>query len=208
MRVTTTTHVSLDGVLQGMGAADEDTRGGFVRGGWALGSGDPAVGDLVAAEYAGAAAFLLGRRTYEIFAGYWGAFAEPAAHPVAAALHDRPRYVASRTLTDPAWSGTTVLAGDLAAAVGRLRASGDGDLLVPGSGALVRWLLAHGLVDRMTLLVYPVVVGQGMRLFPQDGPDLRLTLVSSTTTPGGVTVQTYEPAGRPVHAGTGPHPDA
>ncbi|MCG7284421.1 dihydrofolate reductase family protein [Cellulomonas sp. ACRRI] len=208
MRLTTTTHVSLDGVLQGMGSADEDPRGGFTRGGWALGSGDPAVGDLVAAEYDDAAAFLLGRRTYEIFAGYWGTFPDPASHPVAAALHDRPRYVASRTLTHPAWPGTTVLAGDLAEAVGRLRSTGDGDLLVPGSGALVRWLLAHGLVDRMRLLVYPVVVGQGERLFPQDGPYLRLTLVSSTTTPGGVTVQTYEPAGRPASAGTGRHPDA
>lgn len=116
MRLTTTTHVSLDGVLQGMGSADEDPRGGFTRGGWALGSGDPAVGDLVAAEYDDAAAFLLGRRTYEIFAGYWGTFPDPASHPVAAALHDRPRYVASRTLTHPAWPGTTVLAGDLAEA--------------------------------------------------------------------------------------------
>lgn len=127
---------------------------------------------------------------------------DPASHPVAAALHDRPRYVASRTLTDPAWSGTTVLAGDLATAVGRLRSTGEGDPLVPGSGVLVRWLLAHGLVDRMRLLVYPVVVGQGGRLFPQEGPDLRPTLVSSTTTPGGVTVQTYEPTGRPAYAGT------
>lgn len=208
MRLTTTTHVSLDGVLQGMGGSAEDTRGGFTRGGWALGSGDPAVGDLVAAEYGAAAAFLLGRRTYESFAGYWGAFAEPGSHPIASALHDRPKYVASTTLTDASWSGTTVLRGDVAARVAELRATGEGDLLVPGSGVLVRWLLAHDLVDRMTLLVYPVVVGQGVRLFPQDGPDLRLRLVGTTTTPGGVTVQTYEPAGRPAYAATAPHPDA
>lgn len=208
MRLTTSTHVSLDGVMQGMSGSGEDTRGGFTRGGWALGSGDPAVGDLVAQEYGAAAAFLLGRRTYENFAGYWGAFTDPGSHPIAAALHDRPQYVASTTLTDPAWPGTTVLAGDLAAAVGRLRAEGDGDLLVPGSGVLVRWLLARDLVDRMTLLVYPVVVGQGTRLFPEDGPDLRMTLVRSTTTPGGVAVLTYEPAGRPEYAGSAPHPDA
>lgn len=208
MRLTTTTHVSVDGVMQGMGGSDEDTRGGFARGGWALGTPDPAVGDLVAAEYGAAAAFLLGRHTYESFAGYWGAFADPASNPIAAALHDRPKYVASTTLTDPTWAGTTVLTGDLAAAVGRLRAEGDGDLLVPGSGVLVRWLLAHGLVDRMHLLIYPVVVGQGVRLFPEHGPDLRLTLVESTTTPGGVAVQTYEPAGRPEYAGSAPHPGA
>lgn len=201
MRLTTTTHVSLDGVLQGMGGSDEDTRGGFTRGGWALGSGDAAVGEHVVAEYRAAAAFLLGRRTYDIFAGYWGTFPDPGSHPVAAALQDRPRYVASTTLTQPAWAGTTVLAGDLVAAVGRLRDEGDGDLLVPGSGALVRWLLAHDLVDRVELLVHPVVVGQGARLFPQDGPDLRLELLSSTTTPGGVTIQTYRPDGRPRYAG-------
>ena len=94
-----------------------------------------------------------------------------------------------------------MLAGDVAAAVRRLRAEGDGDLLVPGSGVLVRWLLAHDLVDRVELLVHPVVVGQGTRLFPQDGPDLRLDLLSTTTTPGGVTIQTYRPAGRPRSAG-------
>jgi dihydrofolate reductase len=200
MRLTTTTHVSLDGVLQGMGGSREDLRGGFTRGGWARGSDDPALGEHVAAHYAAAAAFLLGRRTYEIFAGYWGTFPDPASHPVAAALHDRPRYVASTMLTEPGWAGTTVLAGDLVAAIGALRAEGDGDLLVPGSGALVQWLLAHDLVDRMELVVHPVVVGQGTRLFPQEGPDLRLELVSSTTTSGGVTIQTYRPAGRPAYA--------
>ena len=106
----------------------------------------------------------------------------------------------STTVTDPQWAGTTVLTGDVAAAIADLKAQHDGDLLVPGSGVLVRWLLAHDLVDQLDLVTYPVVVGQGTRLFPGSGPDLALELVNSRSTSGGITIQTYRPRGRPVYA--------
>ncbi|WP_332602205.1 dihydrofolate reductase family protein [Arthrobacter sp. S2(2024)] len=200
MRLTTTTNVSVDGVMQGLGGADEDRRGGFECGGWAIPLLDAETGDYLSEVYGGATAFLFGRRTYEIFAPYWGAMIEPSANPIAAALNSRPKYVASTSLTDPQWSGTTVLAGDLAAAIAELKADHDGDRLVPGSGVLVRWLLANDLVDQLDLLTYPVIVGQGTRLFPESGPDRALELLSSRTTPRGITIQSYRPAGCPEYA--------
>jgi dihydrofolate reductase len=200
MRLTTTTNVSVDGVMQGLGGPDEDRSGGFDRGGWAIPLLDTEAGDHINEVYGGAAAFLFGRRTYEIFAGSWGAMIDPSTSPIAAALNSRPKYVVSTSLTDPQWAGTTVLSGDIAAAVGDLKAQQDGELLVPGSGALVRWLLANNLVDQLDLLTYPVVVGQGTRLFPDTGPDTALELVTSRTTSRGITIQTYRPAGRPQYA--------
>ena len=108
--------------------------------------------------------------------------------------------MASTTLTDPQWADTTVLSGDVAAAVGELKAKPGGELQVHGSGTLVRWLLDNRLVDEITLLTYPVVVGQGTRLFPDTGPDTALELVESRATPGGVTIQVYRPTGRPQYA--------
>lgn len=186
--------------MQGLGGADEDRRGGFERGGWAIPLLDTEAGDYLSQVYDGAAAFLFGRRTYEIFAPYWGAMINPSTNPIAAALNSRPKYVASTSLTDPQWAGTTVLAGDLATAIGELKAHHHGELLVPGSGVLVRWLLANDLVDQLDLLTYPVVVGQGIRLFPESGPDLALDLVNSRTTSRGITIQSYRPAGRPEYA--------
>ena len=200
MRLTTTTNVSVDGVMQGLGGPDEDRRGGFDRGGWAPPLVDTETGDYLNEVYGGAAAFLFGRRTYEIFAGYWGAFIDPTTSPIAAALNSRPKYVASTSLTDPQWPGTSVLTGDIAAAVRDLKAQQDGELLVPGSGVLVRWLLANDLVDQFDMLIYPVVVGQGTRLFPDSGPDAALDLVNSRTTCRGITIQTYRPLGRPAYA--------
>ncbi|HEY3085291.1 MAG TPA: dihydrofolate reductase family protein [Candidatus Dormibacteraeota bacterium] len=200
MRLTTTTNLSVDGVMQGLGGPDEDRRGGFDRGGWAPPLVDTETGEYLDQVYGGAAAFLFGRRTYEIFARSWGAMIEMAKMPIGVALNSRPKYVASTSLTDPQWAGTTVLTGDVAAAVRDLKARQDGDLLVPGSGVLVRWLLAHELVDQFDLLIYPVVVGQGTRLFPDSGPDTALDLVNSRTTSGGITIQTYRPAGRPEYA--------
>jgi dihydrofolate reductase len=200
MKLTTVTMVTVDGVMQGLGAPDEDPSGGFERGGWVTPLFDTQAMTLLNQLYQRAHAFLFGRRTYQIFAGSWGTWDDPGDNPIWTALHTKPKYVASTTLTDPRWADTTVLSGDLAAAVAELKATPAGELQVHGSGALVRWLLAHQLVDELTLLVCPVVVGQGTRLFPDTGPDIALDLVDSRTTPKGVTIQVYRPTGRPQYA--------
>ena len=207
MRLTITTNVSVDGVMQGLGGPGEDRRGGFDRGGWAPPLVDTETGDYLDQVYGGAAAFLFGRRTYEIFAGSWGAMIDMAKMPIGVALNSRPKYVTSTSLTDPQWADTSVLTGDVAAAVRDLKAQRDGDLLVPGSGVLVRWLLANGLVDQFDLLIYPVVLGQGTRLFPDSGPDMALDVVNSRTTSGGITIQTYRPHGRPAYVPSTPDPN-
>jgi dihydrofolate reductase len=201
MKLTTMTQITIDGVVQGNGgASEEDRRNGFDRGGWAKGAGDDETRTLIAETYQRADAFLFGRRTYELFAGGWGAVEELRAHPIGVALNKTPKYVASTTLTEPRWADTTVLSGDLAAAIGRLKAEPGGELQVHGSGTLIRWLLAHGLVDEITLLIIPVVLGQGTRLFPDNGPDLALDLVESRADTKGVMIQVYRPAGRPQYA--------
>jgi len=201
MKLTTMTQVTVDGVMQGNGhATDEERRNGFERGGWALGVGDDETRTFITQTYQRADAFLFGRRTYEIFAGSWGAIAVMRAHPIGVALNETPKYVASTTLTDPKWADTTVLSGDLAAAIGELKAKPAGELQVHGSGALVRWLLENDLVDEMTLLIVPVVLGQGARLFPDTGRDIALDMVDSRADSKGVTIQVYRPGGRPQYA--------
>jgi dihydrofolate reductase len=157
--------------------------------------------------YQRADAFLFGRRTYELFAGYWGAperaraaMEDPGSHQIAAALNTKPKYLASTSLTEPRWANTTALSGDLAAAIGELRAKPGGELQVHGSGTLIRWLLENDLVDEINLLIVPVVVGEGTRLFPDAGPDSALDLVESRAFPKGITLQVYRPAGRPEYA--------
>jgi dihydrofolate reductase len=202
------TQVTVDGVLQGNGGAtDDDRRNGFVRGGWAMGAGDDETMTFINETYQRADAFLFGRRTYELFAGYWGAeerardaAEDPGSHPITAALNTKPKYVASTTLTEPRWANTTVLSGDVAAAISELKAKPGGELQVHGSGALIRWLLDNDLVDEMTLLIVPVVLGQGARLFPEAGPDIALDLVESRADSKGVTIQVYRPTGRPQYA--------
>jgi len=204
VKLTTMTQVTIDGVVQGNGgASDEDRRNGFDRGGWARGRGDEDTTTLIKQTYERADAFLFGRRTYELFAGSWGSWAErdvPGWEPVVRALNTQPKYVASTTLADPAWSGTTVLSGDLASAIAELKARPGGELQVHGSGTLIRWLLENDLIDEMTLIVVPVVVGQGTRLFPDAGPDLALDMVESRVDSKGVTIQVFRPAGRPQYA--------
>ena len=203
MKLTTITHVSVDGVMQGLGGGEEDRRGGFERGGWALPLFDDEAETFTGEVFQRADAFLFGRRTYEIFAGSWGTGswgADQGNNPISVALNTKPKYVASTTLTDPQWADTTVLSGDLAAALGELKAKPAGELQVHGSGALTRWLLENDLVDEMNLLVCPVVVGQGTRLFPVTGPDIALDLVESRAFPKGITIQVYRPAGRPQYA--------
>jgi dihydrofolate reductase len=207
MKLTTVTNVSLDGVTQGhrrieigtqreAGAPDEQGNGGFERFGWAPPLLDDEASTFISRAFQRADAFLFGRRTYEIFAGSWGAGMDPG-NPVGEALNTRPKYVASNSLTDPQWASTTVLSGDVAAAIGELRAAPGGELQVWGSGTLIRWLLDHRLVDEIVLLTYPVIVGQGGRFFPTAGSDIGLELVDLRSTPNGLTIQTYRTTGRP-----------
>ncbi|WP_210590302.1 dihydrofolate reductase family protein [Streptomyces sp. GESEQ-35] len=209
MKLTTVTNVSVDGVTQGHrridtpnrrgdGAPDEDGGVGFERFGWGPPLLDDEASTFISQAFQRADAFLFGRRTYDIFAGSWGAGMDPQ-NPVGRALNTRPKYVASTTLTDPQWADTTVLSGDVAGAIGELRAKPGGELQVWGSGTLIRWLLNHRLVDEIVLLTYPVVVGQGTRLFPVTGSDLGLELVDLQSTPKGLTIQTYRTTGRPQY---------
>jgi len=199
MKLTINMNISVDGVMQGLGGPEEDRRDGFERGGWAMPHADTETMALIGEVYQRAGAFLFGRWTYEVFAGSWGAMAD-SDDPIAVALNTRPKYVASTTLTDPKWTDTTVLPGDVAAAVGELKAGPEGELQVVGSLSVARLLLDNDLVDELTLLTFPVIVGQGRRLFPDSGQDTALELVESRATTNGVTMQVYRTAGRPQYA--------
>ncbi|MFI6316987.1 dihydrofolate reductase family protein [Nonomuraea sp. NPDC050556] len=188
MKLTTTTRISVDGVMQ-----EDDMPG------WSMVHSDDESRAFMEQTYQRADAYLFGRRTYDIFAEYWSAM-DPASSLFAGALNTKRKYVASNTLTDPQWADTSVLSGDLAAAVGELKAKPEGELQVHGSGALTRWLLANELVDEMNILIVPVVVGRGARLFPDSGPDIALQLVESRVFPKGITLQVYRPAGRAQYA--------
>ena len=200
MKLTTTTQVSVDGVMQGPGApvASVAERGAFERSGWA--HFDNEAGSVMDEIFRRADAFVFGRRTYEIFAGSWGTWDDPGDSPIWTALNTLPKYVALTTPFDPTWANTTALSGDVAATIRDLKAKAGGELQVHGSGALARWLLENDLVDEMNLFTFPVIVGQGTRLFPDRGPDRALDLVDSRATPTGVTIQVYRPIGRPRYA--------
>jgi dihydrofolate reductase len=205
MKLTTNTQVSVDGVMQANGGRNEKLDPGMERGGWARPLFDDEAMAFVNEAYQRAGAFLFGRRTYELFAGYWGV-REDLENPIVGALNRQPKYVASNTLTEPRWADTTVLSGDVAAAIRELKAKPGGELQVHGSGVLTRWLLDNHLVDEINLLVCPVVVGQGTRLFPDAGLDMALDLVDSRAYPKGITLQVYRPAGRPQYARDVPTP--
>jgi dihydrofolate reductase len=196
MQLTVTAFLSVDGVHQGPGGPDEDRSGGFDRGGWLAPHFDEAGGKFMDEVFGQVDAFLLGRRTYDIFAAYWPKATDPD-DPVASRLNTLPKYVASTTLKDPQWANTTVLEGDLAAAVRELKQRQGRELQVHGSGALVRFLLDNDLVDRLNLVVFPVIVGAGRRLFADQGIATGLALDESRTTPSGVTISVYRPTGRP-----------
>jgi dihydrofolate reductase len=198
MKLITMTNISLDGVMQGLGAPDEDTRGGFTRGGWAAPLFDEEAGHALGQIYARADAFLFGRWTYEVFAGSWGAMTEiPPDNLIGTALNSRPKYVASQTLREPAWANTTVLSGDILARVRDLKARPGGELQVHGGTKFIRWLIENDLVDEINLFTYPLILGQGTRLFPDQGPDIALELIESRPTASGVIIQAYRPTGRP-----------
>lgn len=201
-----TVFVTLDGVYQAPGGAQEDTRDGFGQGGWSFPYADEDFGRFVAEVFDNAGAFLLGRRTYDIFAAWWPKVTDPA-DPVASRLNGLPKYVPSATLTDPGWAGTTVLGGDLAKEVTALKERTDGQLQMHGSGALARSLLALGLVDTIHLLTFPVVLGAGRRLFAEGAVPTAFRHTAGRVTASGVSVQTYDLAGRPEY-GTYELPDA
>jgi dihydrofolate reductase len=196
MQLTITTFLSVDGVYQGPGGPDEDRSGGFDRGGWVVPHFDEATGRFIDEVFGQVDAFLLGRRTYDIFAAAWPKATDPD-DPVASRLNTLPKYVASTTLKDPQWANTTVLEGDLAIAVRELKNREGRQLQVHGSGTLVRFLLGNDLVDRLNLLVFPVIVGAGKRLFPDQGMATGLAVDESRTTPSGVTISVYRTTGRP-----------
>ena len=197
MKLTTTTQVSVDGVMQGPGARDDEL-GVFERQGWA--HFDNEAGKVMDEIFQRADVFLFGRLTYKHFAATWGTWDDPGS-PIWTALQTKPKYVASTTLTDPRWANTTVLSGDLITAVRDLKAMPGGELQVHGSGALFRWLLDNGLIDEINLFTFPVIIGQGTRLFAATGPDIALDLLNSRAAPSGLTIQMYRLTGhRPQYA--------
>jgi dihydrofolate reductase len=190
-RVTVFTSLTLDGVMQAPGRPDEDVRGGFRHGGWAPPYGDPVMASVAAEGMAKDSALLLGRRTYEDFAAFWPK--QTDGNPFTDALNSRQKYVAS-TLKEPLpWINSTLLEGDAAEAVARLKEQLDKDLVVLGSGELVRSLMRRNLVDEYVLLIHPLVLGTGRRLFVEGGPTTALRLVDTRTTTTGVVIATYQP---------------
>jgi dihydrofolate reductase len=201
MKLTATMMLTVDGVYQGPGGPDEDRRGGFDRGGWVAPFFDEEGGRFVTSVFERADALLLGRRTWEIFEAYWPH--HDTGDPVSHGINVLPKYVPSTTLKDPTWQNTHVISGDVEAAVRELKAKAGRELQVHGSGELLRWLLERDLVDELNLEVCPVVVGDGLRLFPEHGQTHNLTLVESRTTPSGMSLLTYRPAGRATFATVG-----
>jgi dihydrofolate reductase len=196
MKLSAMTFVTLDGVYQGPGGPDEDRRGGFERGGWLTPLFDDACGTFVVSVFERADALLLGRRTWEIWEAYWPLHDEGDA--VSHGINVLSKHVPSTTLKDPSWN-THVIDGDVETAVRDLKAKPGRELQVHGSGKLLAWLLEHDLVDELNLLTFPVVLGEGMRLFPERGQAHGLTVAGSQMTPSGVTIGTYRHAGRPTY---------
>ena len=192
MKLVATEMVSVDGVFQGPGGKEEDRRGGFERGGWAMEHGDDESWQFLVSLFERADALLLGRKTWDIWVAYWPHHDE--GDPVSHGINVMPKYVPSTTLRDPKWQNTHVLSGDVEAAIRDLKAKPGRELQVHGSGVLVRWLLERGLVDELNLRVVPVVVGEGVRLFPESGRNYNLKLIESRSTPSGLTLLTYQPA--------------
>ncbi|MFI8826168.1 dihydrofolate reductase family protein [Streptomyces sp. NPDC053431] len=192
-----TQFVTLDGVYQAPGGPDEDTSGGFDLGGWVFPYGDEDFGRFVTEVFERPTAFLLGRRTYEIFASYWPRQTDPA-DPIAGKLNALPKYVVSTTLTSADWPTSTVLSGDAVQEVTALKQRLDGEIQMHGSGGLARTLLDHDLIDTLHLAVFPVVLGKGRRFFAEGATPSAFRLADSRTTGAGVAIQTYERAGRPT----------
>jgi dihydrofolate reductase len=189
-RVVVIQHLSLDGVMQAPGHAEEDPRDGFGHGGWAQPDNDPVMQEVMGARMGAAWSLLLGRTTYERFADFWP---RQAPNPFTDSLNRVRKYVASTTLAEPlGWANSVLLKGDAADAVAGLREQEEDTLVVFGSGVLVRSLMARGLVDEFVLQIHPVVLGSGRRLFPEAGPLAAFALADSVTTATGVIIATYQ----------------
>jgi len=191
-KVVVTNNLTLDGVMQAPGRPDEDVRGGFDRGGWALRYNDPVMGRVMGEGMAQAGALLLGRRTYEDFASVWPNRTD---NPFTEVLDATQKYVASTTLAEPLpWKNSTLLKGDAADAVAELKQQPGPDLTILGSGELIQSLRRRNLIDEYVLLIHPLVLGSGRRLFPDGSPPADLRLAGSVTTTTGVMIATYQPA--------------
>jgi dihydrofolate reductase len=189
-KIVVVNNLTLDGVTQGPGRPDEDTRGGFEYGGWGIPYPDQVQVEAMGKSMAQSRGILLGRRTYEDFYGYWP---KQGDNPYTEVLNQAPKYVASTTATEPLpWQNSTLLSGDLAAEVTALRDRTDGAIAVLGSGVLVRWLAEQDLVDEYVMLIHPLVLGSGTRLFPERGPRRPLRLNEAVTTTTGVVIATYD----------------
>lgn len=193
-KLTITTFVSLDGVMQAPGGPDEDRAGGFAHGGWVVPHVDEAFGAFMASVFERASAFLLGRFTYATFAGHWPRITD-ANDPIASKLNALPKYVASRSPQQLAWHNAHQLPADLVPAIAELKRSTEGELQVHGSAGLAQTLIEHDLIDEYNLLTFPVVLGAGKRLFERAAPPSTLTLRSYQSTTKGVTIASYQRAG-------------
>jgi dihydrofolate reductase len=191
-KVVVTNSLTLDGVMQAPGRPDEDRRGGFEHGGWAGPYQDPVMAEEMGKGMAKAGPLLIGRRTYEDFYSVWPNRKDP--NPFTEVLNNAQKYVASTTLEEPLpWINSTLLKGDAAETVARLKEQPGKDIALLGSGELVRSLMRANLVDEFVLLIHPLILGSGRRLFPDDGPFAPLQLVDSVTTTKGVVIATYRP---------------
>ncbi|MER5183769.1 dihydrofolate reductase family protein [Streptomyces sp. NPDC002896] len=198
MRLILQEFLSLDGVAQGPGSPEEDTSDGFTRGGWLVPHLDDEFMRIVTGWLGEVDAFLFGRRTYDNFARDWPKMNDPD-DPIAAKLNGLPKYVASHSLAKADWEPTTILSGDVPAQVAELKRQPGGELQIHGSARLGASLLAAGLINELRLMIAPVVVGSGRRLFPDNGVPAGMRLLSSETTPSGVTAQVYEATGLPQY---------
>ena len=187
------TFLTVDGVMQAPGGPDEDREGGFQHGGWSVNYWDDVMGQIIVEATLQAGALLLGRKTYEIFAAHWPRVSDD--DPIAAKLNSMPKYVASRTLDEVTWNNSTLIEGDVAEAVAALKGQPGDEIQVTGSGDLIQTLIEHDLVDAYRLWVFPVVLGEGKRLFARGTAPAALKLVDTKTSSTGVAIHTYERAG-------------
>lgn len=189
-KIVVVNSLTLDGVMQAPGRPDEDTRGGFTHGGWALPYNDAVMAKAMGEGMTTSGALLLGRRTYEDFYSVWPNRTD---NPFTDVLNNAQKYVASTTLTEPLpWRNSTLLKGNVAEAVARLKARPGKDIVILGSGELIQSLMRHNLIDEFVLLIHPLVLGMGRRLFPDDGPFAAFQLAKMTPTPTGVVIATYQ----------------